>query len=404
MQVTPLKRGGLTKSWIFRFKVNGRQRDMGLGSLTLVGLAEARSAVIDARRLLYSGIDPIEEREERRRNAKFVAARIIPFKICAETYIKDHSPGWKNEKHKQQWSNTLATYAYPVIGDLPVQTVGTAEVTKVLEPIWQTKAETARRLRSRIEVILDAAKVKGYRDGENPARWRGHLDKLLLARRKAPKHHTALHWQKLAAFMPKLASEPGAAVLALRFLILTAARTGEVTGARWDEIDLASATWTVPAERMKADRQHRVPLSTAAVKVLKEAKKLAVDRSEFVCPGRKKSAPLSNMAFLMLLRRVEGAGLTAHGFRSTFRDWVSDQTNYPRELAEIALAHIVASATEEAYKRSDRPAPSAHGGLGQVLRDAIARTIERQGRFAATPLEGCAHERAARRSALGSIR
>ena len=352
LQVTPRKGGGLAKSWVYRFKLNGKQRDMGLGSASFVGLADARAAAVAARRLRHSGIDPINAREEERRRAQIEFGKAVPFKKCAEDYIAAHSAGWRNAKHRAQWPSTLTMYVYPIIGDLPVRDIDTAQVVKVLEPIWQTKAETARRVRSRIEVVLDAAKVKGYRDGENPARWRGHLDKLLLARRKTPKHHAALPWKEIGDFMPKLATEPGIAALALRFLILTAARTGEVIGVRWDEIDMASATWIVPPERMKAGKEHRVALSNGALAILAAAKKLS-DNSAFVFPGRKKDTPLSNMAMWTLLEHLGHADLTAHGFRSTFRDWAADKTNYPRELAEIALAHSVSDATEEAYKRSD---------------------------------------------------
>jgi len=299
------------------------------------------------------------------------AAKAITFKQCAESYIKTHRAGWRNRKHAAQWEATLATYAEPIIGALPVQAVDTALVMKVLEqevrdaldkptaPLWTARPETASRLRGRMESILDWAKVRGHREGENPARWRGHLDKLLPARAKVRKveHHAALPYDKLPDFTTVLRAQEGIAARALEFAILTAARTGEVIGARWGEIDIGEKLWTAPAMRMKAGKEHRLPLSARAVAILKEMKPLCQDGQNeadaFVFPGGKHGKPLSNMAFLMLLRRMKHDDLTAHGFRSTFRDWAAERTNFPSEVAEMALAHAVGDKVEAAYRRGD---------------------------------------------------
>ena len=275
----------------------------------------------------------------------------------ADAYIAAHEASWRNAKHRQQWRNTLDTYADPILGKLPVAQVEVGDVMRVLEPLWREKTETASRLRGRIESVLDYATARGWRSGENPARWRGHLDNLLPARSKVAKveHHAALPWREIGAFMAALAEEEGVSALALRFAILTAARTGEVIGARWSEIDMQAAVWTVPADRMKAAREHRVPLSDAALDVLREVAKLRTEPEAdgFVFPGGKAGKPLSSMALLMLLRRMERGDLTAHGFRSTFRDWCAEATNYPREVAEAALAHTLRDKTEAAYQRGD---------------------------------------------------
>ncbi|MGH8040594.1 MAG: tyrosine-type recombinase/integrase, partial [Rudaea sp.] len=264
-----------------------------------------------------------------------------------------HKSGWKNEKHAAQWTSTLDTYAYPVIGKLPVAAIDTVLVMKVLEPIWTTKTETATRVRGRMESVLDWATVRGYRDGENPARWKGHLDHLLPKRSKVKKvqHHPALVYAKAPAFLSELRAQEGTAARALEFLILTACRTNEVIGARWNEFDLAEKTWTVPAERMKAGKEHRVPLSAQALKIIKDLRKQV--QGEFVFPGLHEGNPLSNMAMLELLKRMERNALTVHGFRSTFRDWVGETTNYPREVAEAALAHTIKDKAEAAYARGD---------------------------------------------------
>jgi integrase len=355
LQVTP---GGA--SWVLRYQIAGHARYMGLGPANLYGLADARARALDAKRLKHEGLDPIEVKRAARLRTRLDAAKAITFKNAAESHIKSHKAGWRNEKHCDQWTNTLATYAEPVIGSLPVQAVDTALVLKVLEPIWAAKPETASRVRGRIEAVLDWAKVRGYREGENPARWRGHLDKLLPARAKVRKveHHAALPYAEIGAFMGTLREQEGDAARALEFAILTAARTGEVIGARWTEIDLAAKNWTVPGERMKAGKEHRLPLSPRAVAVLEEitAERIVVngeDGAAFVFPGAKRGQPLSNMAFLMLLRRMGRDDLTAHGFRSTFRDWAAERTSYPREVADMALAHTVSDKVEAAYRRGD---------------------------------------------------
>jgi integrase len=277
----------------------------------------------------------------------------MTFDGCAAAYIDAHKTGWQNAKHRDQWRNTLTSYASPMFGSLPVQAVDVGLVMKALESIWQTKPETASRLRGRIEAVLDWAKVRGYREGENPARWRGHLDKLLPAPSKVRKveHHPALPYDELADFVAALRSQEGVAARALGFLILTAARTGEVIGSRWDEVDLEEKIWVVPAARMKAGREHRVPLSEAAAAVLEQMKQIR--ESDFVFPGGKKGKPLSNMAMLAVLKRMDRGELTAHGFRSSFRDWAAERTNYPHEVAEMALAHTVGDKVEAAYRRGD---------------------------------------------------
>lgn len=353
--------------WLLRYTFEGKRREAGLGRAgegrADVTLAEARQKTADWRRLLAEGKDPLVEREtvaaRRKAEAQHEAALAKPFREVADLYINGHETAWRNAKHRQQWANTLETYAYPHMGDLPCGQVSTAEVMAALEPIWAVKPETASRVRGRIEAVLDYATARGWRSGENPARWRGHLANLLPARRRvaAVKHYAAMPWQEVAAFMATLpAMEPNSmASLALRFAILTAARTGEVLGARWAEIDMQGATWTVPAERMKAGHLHRVPLSETALDVLRavEAIRPTPDANTYVFPGQRPHRPLSQMAMLMLLRRLGRDDLTAHGFRSTFRDWVAECTRYPGEVAEAALAHTVGDKVEAAYRRGD---------------------------------------------------
>ena len=348
-------------SWVLRYMLNGRPRYMGLGPLALYGLSEARAKALEARRLRHEGVDPLEARRLARAKLRLEAAKAITFKEGAEAYIKAHRAGWRNDKHAGQWEATLKTYAEPVIGALPVQAIDTALVLKILEPIWTTKPETASRLRGRIETILDWAKVRGYREGENPARWRGHMDKLLPARAKVQrvKHHAALPYAEIGDFIVALQAQPGVSARALEFAILTAVRTGEIIGATWREIDLTEKAWTIPAGRMKAGKEHRVPLSPRAVSILEDMLTLRhlveseTEGDAFVFPGAKRGEPLSNMAFLMLLRRMGRGDVTAHGFRSTFRDWAAERTSYPSEVAEMALAHTVSDKVEAAYRRGD---------------------------------------------------
>ncbi|MCJ2067708.1 integrase arm-type DNA-binding domain-containing protein [Methylobacterium sp. J-030] len=340
------------RSWIFRFMLNGRARSMGLGSLHTLTLAEARSKATECRKLCLEGIDPIEARENVRAAARLDAANTITFDACSEAYIEAHRKGWRNPKHADQWRNTLATYASPVFGPLPVQAVDTGLVMRAIEPIWGDKTETATRVRGRIEAVLDWAATRGYRQGENPARWRGHLQNLLPKRSKVQRveHHAALPFTEISDFVRLLRAQAGTSSLALEFTILTAARTGEVIGATWDEIDLAERTWTVPAERMKGGREHRVPLCDRAVVILKSFRVLG-DR--YVFPGGKRGKPLSNMAMLELLKRMGRPDLTVHGFRSTFRDWAAETTHFPNEMVEMALAHIIENRVEAAYRRGD---------------------------------------------------
>lgn len=351
-------------SWIFRYKIAGKTRDMGLGGIPEISLAKAREKSAEARKLSRSGVDPLTSRDEgverqrleqeAERLAKAIAiAKATPFKDVALDYIAAHKAGWKNAKHAQQWENTLTTYAFKLIGDLPTQEVSVEHVLTILKPIWTVKPETASRLRNRIEVVLDAAKAKGLREGENPARWRGHLDKLLPPRLKvrAVKHHSAMPWVELPAFMETLEKAEDLSSKALRFTILTACRTSEVLEATWTEVDLVAGIWTIPASRMKTGKEHRVPLSQAAFDLLIALPRVKGNHHLF--PGARRGRPLSNMAMLMVLRRMKRNDLTTHGFRSTFRDWASEVTHYPREVCEQALAHAVESAVEAAYRRGD---------------------------------------------------
>jgi integrase len=341
------------KSWLFRYMRSGRARGMGLGPLHTIGLAEARVRALDCRRLLLDGVDPIESRDAERAANAIAAANGVTFKQCAEQYIEAHRAGWKNAKHADQWSNTLKTYVDPVFGALPVSAVDTTLVMKVLEPIWTTKTETASRVRGRIESILDWATVRGHRTGENPARLKGHLDTLLPKRSRVQKvkHHPALPYADMPGFIKLLRAEEGIAARALEFLILTATRTNEVIRATWNEFDIKAGVWTIPAERMKMRKEHRVPLSKRAAEII-EAQR-AMQQSDYVFPGARYGKPLSNMAMLQLLERMKRSDITVHGFRSTFRDWAGETTHYPREVCEAALAHGIKDKAEAAYARGD---------------------------------------------------
>jgi len=360
LQVSP----SLSKSWVFRYMLDGKAREMGLGPLRDVSLAEARAKAAECRKQLLGGTDPLHLRDEARIKLQLAAASDKTFKHCAESYIEAHRAGWKNPKHIDQWSNTLATYCHPSIGNLPVAAIDTARVLRVLEPIWTDKTETASRVRGRIEAILDWAAVRGYRQGLNPARWKGHLDQTLPKRStvKKVRHHPALPYGQLATFVAALRTQEGLAARALEFTIYTVARTGESVNARWDEFDLENRVWTVPADRMKAKREHRVPLSKQAMTILAE---LAQQRqSEFVFPGRNVKKPLSNMAMLKTLERMKRDDLTSHGFRSSFRDWAAESTAYPPEVVEMALAHTISNKVEAAYRRGD-----LIGKRAQLMRD-----------------------------------
>jgi integrase len=341
-----------SKSWVLRYMRDGRAREMGLGPLDLVSLADARQRAREARRVLLDGRDPIDAKHEQRAQRRLDEARSMTFSTCAARYIAGHEAGWRNAKHRGQWQATLTTYAYPVFAELPVAAVDTGMVLKVLEPIWTLKPETAGRVRGRIERVLDWATARGYRHGDNPARWRGHLDKLLPARAKVRKvaHHAALPYVELPAFMGELRIKKSISARALEFTILTACRTGEVIGATWGEIDLDARTWTLPAWRMKAEKELRVPLGGRAVEILKSLQREAGNPHVFI--GGRRGAPLSNMAMLELMKGLR-PGYVPHGFRSTFRDWAAERTNYPNHVVEKALAHVVADKVEAAYRRGD---------------------------------------------------
>lgn len=330
---------------------------MGLGSASTFSLAEARERAREARKLVADGIDPIEVKKAKRTQQALDAAKALSFDQCAAAYIEAHKAGWRNAKHGDQWKATLDAYASPMFGALPVAAIDTALVVKVLEPIWRVKPETASRVRGRIEAVLDWLAVRGYRTGDNPARWRGHLDHVLPKRSKVQKvrHHPAMPYAEVPAFAKLVRECRGIAADALLFTILTAVRTNETIGARWSEFDLASKVWAVPAERMKSHVEHRVPLAAAALTILARMDELRRERrgGEFVFPGGKAGRGLSNMAMLSLLERMGRDDVTVHGFRSSFRDWASERTNFPREVAEAALVHTVEDKVEAAYRRGD---------------------------------------------------
>lgn len=350
LQVRDMER----RAWLFRYRRLGRARAMGLGPLTEVSLAEARDAASECRRLLRQGIDPIEQRRNQKVAQQLASGR--RFRDVVDLYIAAHESSWRNEKHRAQWRSTLETYAIPKFGNRAVASIDTGDVTSALEPIWTKLPETAGRLRGRIEAVLDFAKARGWRDGENPARWRGHLSNLLanVSRVARIKHHPALPYVDVGSFMSALRKQSGVSAKALDFAILTAARTGEVIGARWSEVDLKQKLWTVPADRMKSGKEHRVPLSGAALEILREMSGVrpgSRQPADFVFPGRKNG--LSNMSLTAVLKRMKRDEITVHGFRSTFRDWAAEQTAYPREVAEAALAHTLSDRVEAAYRRGD---------------------------------------------------
>lgn len=360
--------GGLTlqitkagvKSWLFRFMREGKAYGMGLGPTHTFSLAEARQKALAARKLLAEGLNPLTEKKEKLLAAALVRAKMMTFDQCAASYIEAHKASWKNAKHIDQWTNTLATYASPVFGQQPVADIDTALIVKCLSPIWQTKTETASRLRGRIESVLGWATTSGYRTGENPARWKGHLENLLanISKTSRTKNHPSLPWQRIGDFMAALKAREGNASRATAFAILTACRSGEVRGAQWSEFDFKEKVWTIPAKRMKAHREHQVPLSDAALAVLASMPQSA----EFVFPGTKGQI-LSDMSLTAVIRRMNseeskpvwvdtaGEGITVHGFRATFRMWTAETTAYPREVAEHALAHKLPDAVERAYQR-----------------------------------------------------
>jgi integrase len=344
-----------TRSWIFKYSLNHKRREMGLGKLSRVGLAEARAKLSEARSLIERGIDPIAAREQafeqEAATRAIEEAKKVTFEQAAKRCFDARSAEWENRAHARQWLDTLVAYAFPIIGSLPVASVDRDLVLKVLEPVWTKVPVTASRVRGRIETVLSWAKARGLREGDNPARWRGHLDQLLPKPNKIRKveHHPALPYAAVPAFMQDLRAREGIIETAFEFLILTAARTAEVVGARWSEIDLDKAIWIVPAERMKKRREHRVPLPPRAIEILQEMAKLR--RNEFVFFGS--NSALSRDPFRYIVKRMGYVDITTHGFRSCFRDWAGEKTNFPHRLAEAALAHTVGSDTERAYQRGD---------------------------------------------------
>ena len=341
------------RNWLLRYMRAGKERVMGLGSAAVVSLDEARERAQAARKLLAAGIDPIDARQAEQAAAQAEQAKRITFAEAATQYIAAHEAGWRNPKHRQQWRNTLTSYAEPILGAIPVGDIDANLVLRALAPIWHSKPETATRVRSRIELVLDYATARGWRTGTNPAIWRGNLKLMLPARAKvrAVKHHAAVDWREAPGFMAALRERDGMGARALEFAILTAARSGEVREARWSEIDLTRALWTLPAARMKGGREHRVPLSDAALAVLEAQAKLR-DDSGLVFHGHRPGVPMSDMTLTAVLRRMGRGDLTAHGFRSSFRDWVADNGK-PADLAEAALAHAIGDKTVAAYHRSD---------------------------------------------------
>ena len=360
LQITPTG----AKSWLFRYMVAGKPFGMGLGPTHTVSLAEARQKALDARKQLINGINPLAAKKQNQIAAALADAKMMTFDQCAEAYILAHKAEWKNARHGDQWTNTLNTYASPVFGHLPVAEIDTGLVVKCLVPIWESKTETASRVRGRIESVLGWATTSGYRTGENPARWKGHLENLLatISKSSRTKNFPSLPWQRIGAFMSALRAREGISAQAVKFAILTACRSGEVRGARWSEFDTAGKLWTIPAERMKAKREHQVPLSDAALALLESITKS--DDADVVFAGTK-GQPLSDMSLTAVIRRMNGdekpvwadangEGVTVHGFRSTFRMWVAETTNYPREVAEHALAHQLPDAVERAYQRGSQ--------------------------------------------------
>jgi integrase len=338
-------------SWVYRYMIDGRERYMGLGPLHVVSLKEARDKALAQRKLRVDGLDPLEERQASRQAAKTKSAKTrMTFRQCAEAYIAAHRAAW-SRKHAKQWPATLEAYAFPVFGDVPVDQVDVGLVMRAIEPVWQTKAETASRVRGRVESVVDWATARGYRTGENPARWRGHLENLLPKKSKVQRvtHHPALPYAELPAFMTELRQLDGVAARALEFTILTVARTGEVIGAKRPEVDQANRLWIVPADRMKAGKEHRVPLADRAIEIVDA---MAARKGEFLFPGNPVGRPLGDKAMAKELGRLR-PGVSVHGMRSSFSDWCAEQTNFPSEVREMALAHAVADKVEAAYRRGD---------------------------------------------------
>jgi integrase len=344
-----------SKSWVYRYQIKGKERRHGLGSFNSTNsLDRARKEAEFCGQLRKDGIDPIDYKNEISLKNDLAKAKSITFKECAIAYIESHKHGWKNKKHESQWRNTMETYAYPVIGNLPVQSVDIDLIMKIIEPIWYDKTETASRIRQRIENILDWATVRKFRTGDNPALWRGRIDKLLPKRNKVqkPKHFAAMDYRDLPEYFQTVRKKDTIASKALAFTILTATRNGEARAATRSEIDDKATAWVIPDNRMKADREHRVPLSKEALAVIKEVDPFKKVADDFLFPGNVKGKPINEAALMKLLKQTHPT-LTIHGFRSTFRDWCAEQTSYPREVAEAALAHTLKDKTEAAYQRGD---------------------------------------------------
>jgi len=344
---------GGSKQWIFRYTVNGRLRDMGIGPTHTLTLAEARDEATAARKLRLKEIDPIEHRHAQRAAVAAEAAKAKTFRQCAEGYIKDNEAEWTNQKHRREWAITLSRYVYPVLGELPVAVIDTPLVLKVIKPLWARVPETASRVRGRIESVLGWATVHHYRSGDNPARWQNHLEQALPARAKLAKkkHHAALPFVQAGGFMAKVRQDTRVSARCLEFIVLTAARVSEANVATWNEIDFENRLWTVPADRMKADKEHRVPLSNAAIAVLKAM--WAIRHSDYIFPGQRNAHAVGANSVLRFAKEAAGIDITTHGLRSTFRDWAAECTTFPREVAEMALAHTIPDAVEAAYRRGD---------------------------------------------------
>jgi integrase len=346
---------GGSKQWIFRYVANGRLRDMGIGPCHTLSLAEARERATEARKLRLDGIDPIEHKRTQRAARQAAAEGAKTFKQCVEGFIKDNEAEWSNPKHRKQWETTLSTYVYPTLGSLPVATIDTPLVLKVVKPLWERVPETASRVRGRIESVLGWATVHHYRTGDNPARWKGLLEHALPARLKVAKvkHHAALPYAETPSFMVKVRQDDRIAARCLEFIALTATRVSETINATWSgkEIDLEARVWTIPADRMKADKDHKVPLSDAAVAILKNM--LAIQHSDYVFPGKRAGRSVGANTVLRVAKETAGVDITTHGLRSTFRDWAAECTSFPKEVAEMALAHAIPNAVEAAYRRGD---------------------------------------------------
>ena len=357
-----LVRSREAKFWLFRYTRHGKMREMGLGSAAgrnAIRLAQARAKAREFHAIVREGRDPLAEREAAKAkadaDAAIARAAAVTFAQAADMYVGSHERGWRSDRHAQQWRSSLDRYVLPTLGAVSVGEVDTGAVAKILEPLWREKTETASRLRGRIELILASATARGWRSGANPARWRGHFDQLLPKRSKAQRveHYAALPWREVGAFMTRLRQLNGIPAKALELAILTAARSGEVRRARWSEIDLDHAVWTIPGERMKSGREHRAPLSEPAMAILREMAQFGSAPHDLVFPGARTGSVMSDVTLSKVVGEAVGDGATVHGFRSTFRDWCAETTNYPRELAEAALAHVLADKVEGAYQRGD---------------------------------------------------